>query len=165
MIPARAPRSGGATFQRRRAAKGMKRTMAWEIAKVRPTARHVAANAAHRAGMTLEEWLDEAIAEHAANDSSEEPQSFRSHAFERVASPKRHAERGGPRILRLQNEQNRDSGGLLESTVEGIEQQISGNERRLARALEAIALRLEQSGLDHGRPSGSEYSPRSSASK
>src|SRR5271166_5948029 len=143
----------------------MTKTMAWEIAKVRPKARHVAANAAHRAGMTLEEWLDEAIIEHAANDHSEEPQRFWTHAFDRVASPNRHVERNGPRILRLHNERIPDSGGLLESSVERIEQQIRRNEGRLARALEAIALRLEQSGVDHGRPSGSEHSPRLSASK
>src|SRR5271165_2951448 len=110
----------------------MKRTMAWEIAKVRQKARHVAENAAHRAGMTLEEWLDEAIVEQAANEQSEEPQWFRSQSFDRVASAKRNVERGGPRILRPQNEQIRDSGGLLESTVERIGQQIGRNEQRLA---------------------------------
>src|SRR5260370_5160541 len=44
----------------------MSTNLAWNIAGVGPQTRHVAEEAARRAGMRLEDWLDEAIAEQAA---------------------------------------------------------------------------------------------------
>ena len=51
---------------------GMNRAMAWEIANLGPRARHVAEEAAQSAGMTPEEWLNEAVVEYAASTRSEE---------------------------------------------------------------------------------------------
>ncbi len=51
---------------------GMNKNVAGKLASVRPQALRLAEEAAHRAGMGLEEWLDEAIIGRAAGDISDE---------------------------------------------------------------------------------------------
>ena len=49
------------------AVEGMSRSTAWDIASVSPGARSLAERAASRAGITLEQWLDQAIVELASD--------------------------------------------------------------------------------------------------
>ena len=54
------------------AVEGTDRTMAWETENVRPRVRRIAEDAARRAGVRLEQWLDEALLEWAAGARPEE---------------------------------------------------------------------------------------------
>ena len=56
-----------ATRQTPAAVEGMSRSTAWDIASVSPGARSLAERAASRAGVTLEQWLDQAIVELASD--------------------------------------------------------------------------------------------------
>lgn len=50
----------------------MKKSMAWDLANITARARRLAEEAAHRAGVTVEEWLDEAIVGRVAGDISDQ---------------------------------------------------------------------------------------------
>ena len=121
--------------------------MAWEIANLGPRARHVAEEAAQRAGMTPEEWLNEAVVEYAASARSEEAdQEARFHERRRESITRQDAAGEGRRsIWPGEDRRNRDVESMLESSVQRIEQQITRNGWRLARAFEAVALKLERS--------------------
>ena len=121
--------------------------MAWEIANLGPRARHVAEEAARRAGMTPEEWLNEAVVEYAASARSEEAdQEARFHERRRESITRQDAAGEGRRsIWPGEDRRNREVENMLESSVQRIEQQITRNGWRLARAFEAVALKLERS--------------------
>ena len=121
--------------------------MAWEIANLGPRARHVAEEAAQRAGMTPEEWLNEAVVEYAASTRSEEAdQEARLHEPRRESIKRQDAAGEGKRaIWSGEDRRNREVENMLESSVQRIERQITRNGWRLARAFEAVALKLERS--------------------
>ena len=142
---------------------GMNKAMAWETANLGPRARRLAEDAAHRAGMSPEEWLNEAIVEYAASvrskETSEEVQFHErrretiSGRGERVAGPGGHP----------QDQQVPEVQDLLESTVQQIERRITSNGQRLAEAFEAVALRLERSNASLERLAFAEEQPQSDA--
>ena len=122
--------------------------MAWEIANLGPRARHVAEEAAQRAGMTPEEWLNEAVVEYAASARSEEAdQEARYHErrLESITRQDAAAGEGGRPIWPGEDRRNREVKNMLDSSVQRIEQQITRNGWRLARAFEAVAVKLERS--------------------
>lgn len=127
--------------------------MSWEIAKLGPRARHVAERAAHRAGMTPEEWLNEAIVKQAASTRSQDPDEpqFSNRRHESNLEEEGDYDVGLRRVWRLEDQGSREAENLLEATIERIERRITGNGRRIARAFEAIAQTLERStaNLDH----------------
>ena len=125
----------------------MNRAMAWEIANLGPRARHVAEEAAQRAGRTPEEWLNEAVVEYAASTRSEEAdQKARLHEPRQESIKRQDAAGEGKRaIWSGEGRRNREVENMLESSVQRIERQITRNGWRLARAFEAVALKLERS--------------------
>ena len=141
--------------------------MSWETANLGPRARRVAEDAAHRAGMSPEDWLNEAIVEHAAfvglEEAGEDVQ-FYDRRRERVsARGERAVSLGGRRTGRPRDEQVPEVEDLLESTLQQIERRITHNGRRLAEAFEAIALRIERSNASLDRAAFAEEQPRSDA--
>ena len=121
--------------------RGMNRAMAWEIANLGPRARHVAEEAAQRAGMTAEEWLNEAIVEHAVSARSEQVDQEAFHERRQESLARQDAAAEGARPIRPgEDRRNREVENTLESSVRRIEQQITRNGWRLARAFEAVAL-------------------------
>ena len=112
--------------------------MAWETAKLDPRARRAAEEAAHRAGMSPEDWLNAVLVENAAS-------------------------LGVPRISRFEDFRIPEGEDLMESAVQHIERRITRNGERLAQAFEAIALRLERSNANLERVALVERSPRSDA--
>ena len=126
---------------------GMNRAMAWEIANLGPTVRHVAEEAAQLAGMTPEEWLNEAVVEYAASARSEEAdQGPRFHERRWDSIPRQDAAFEGRRsIWPGEDRRSRDVENMLELSVQRIEKQITRNGWRLARAFEGVALKLERS--------------------
>jgi localization factor PodJL len=141
--------------------------MSWETANLGPRARRVAEDAAHRAGMSPEEWLNEAIVEHAAFVGSEEAGEdvqFYDRRRERVsARGERAVGLGGRWTARPRDEQVPEVEDLLESTLQQIERRMTHNGQRLAEAFEAIALRLERSNASLDRLAFAEEQPRSDA--
>jgi localization factor PodJL len=121
--------------------------MAWEIANLGPRARHLAEEAARSAGMTPEEWLNEAIVEYAASARSEEAaQEARFQDRRRESITRQIAAGEGRRFVWPgEDRRNREAENTLESSVQRIEQQITRNGWRLARAFEAVAVKLERS--------------------
>jgi localization factor PodJL len=143
----------------------MNTASAWEIDNLSPAARSVAEDAAHRVGLTLEEWLNEAILEHASSAQLWRGVSSRSPRSPRLGQhgPWRKAvvgqdERG---IGRAEDRPNIQSEHLLELTVERIERRITRDEERLTRALDAIALKLEGSNAKQERGDSFRGHPRS----
>ena len=122
---------------------GMNKTMAWNPASVRPIARRIAEDAANRAGVSLEDWLDEAIVERAVGAKlHERPREAGQHA----AGRRRYAvsRRDFGRILGTEESQVRDAQDFIESAIARIAEQIALGEERAARALETIAHLLER---------------------
>ena len=103
MIPAEAARPARAKSQTPAAVEGMSKSTAWGQASVSPGARRLAEQAANRAGLTLEEWLDRAI----AGLAEEGPPG-------KGALPKARAEGASARDLQ---ERLRASAGMVERRV------------------------------------------------
>ncbi len=127
--------------------------MSWEIAKLGPRAKHVAERAAQRAGMTPEEWLNEAIVEHAASTRSQDPDEpqFLNRRRDGNLEEESDDDVGLRRVRRWEDPGSREAEDLLGATIERIERRITGNGLRIARAFEAVAQTLERStaSLDH----------------
>lgn len=115
--------------------------MAWNIAGVGRRTRDAAAEAARRAGMRLDDWLDEAIAEYTGLDQlarpDDEPHDDRLDAaagrLERIA--RRNAPPQAPR-----------EPGIPRSVIERFEMRLSRAEAQAARAFETVAQILEREG-------------------
>ncbi len=144
---------------------GVSKAMAWETAKLDPRVRRAAEEAARRAGMAPEDWLNEVIVEHAASLRWEE-------AGEEVHVQDRRREwgpgygertvgYGARRISRFEDLRIPEAENLTETTVQQIERRITRNGERLAQAFEAIALRLERSDAGLERLAPVQRSPRS----
>jgi localization factor PodJL len=141
--------------------------MSWETANLGPRARRVAEDAAHRAGMSPEEWLNEAIVEHAAfvrsEEAGEDVQFYDRRRERGSARGERAVSLGGRRTRHPRDEQDPEVEDLLESTLQQIERRITHNGQRLAEAFEAIALRIERSNGSLDRAAFAEEQPRSDA--
>jgi localization factor PodJL len=115
--------------------------MAWNIAGVGRRTRDAAAEAARRAGMRLDDWLDEAIADYTGLDQlarpDDEPHDDRLDAaagrLERIA--RRNAPPQAPRAPVAPN-----------SVIERFEMRLSRAEAAAARAFETVAQILEREG-------------------
>ena len=122
----------------------MNKSMAWTIAGVGRRTRNAAEEAARRAGMRLDDWLDEAITEQAAlaqgvglddNETEDERLDAAAGRLERIAR---------------QNEVAREppAPGIpdsFDSAIERFEARLSRAEARAARAFESVAEILERS--------------------
>jgi localization factor PodJL len=103
----------------------MNKSMAWSV---RPQARRLAERAARRAGVSLEEWLDEAIMGRPAGANSEEcDDEIRSHASRQL---------DGAWLDEAED--------LLESAITRIERRMRRGEERMARAFETMTCVLER---------------------
>ncbi len=111
----------------------MNKNVAGKLASVRPEALRLAEEAAHRAGVGLEEWLDEAIVGRAAGDISDESDD------EIRSQPSK-------QLSRAWLDEAED---FLESAITRIERRMRRGEERMARALETITSVLERS-IDRG---------------
>ena len=122
----------------------MNKSMAWTIAGVGRRTRDAAEEAARRAGMRLDDWLGEAIADQAAfaqrnrlddNEVEDERLDAAAGRLERIARRNEDArEPPAPGIA--------DS---FDSTIERFEARLSRAEARAARAFESVAEILERS--------------------
>ncbi len=150
---------------------GVNKAMAWETANLDPGARRVAEDAAHRAGMSPDDWLNEVIVECAAALRSEEAGEelhFQDRRRERSRG-RGHGERPvGADVLRFSRFEDLgipQGEDIMESTVRQIERRITRNGERLAEAFEAIALRLERSKAGLERLALVEKSPGADATE
>ncbi|HEY1885772.1 MAG TPA: hypothetical protein VGG86_06925, partial [Roseiarcus sp.] len=121
----------------------MNRAMAWNIAGVGRRTRDAALEAARLAGMRLDDWLDEAIADYAGLDQHARPEDNEAEddrldaaagRLERIA--RRNAPPDGPRAP--------GSSKPLNSLIERIEMRLSRAEAQAARAFESVAQILER---------------------
>ena len=120
----------------------MNKAMAWTIAGVGRRTRDAAEDAARRAGMRLDDWIDEAIADQAAlehrSPSEEDAEDRRLDAaagrLERIAQ---NARARGPRASGIPDS--------FDSAIERFEARLSRAEARAARAFESVAQILERS--------------------
>ena len=122
----------------------MNKSMAWTIAGVGRRTRDAAEEAARRAGMRLDDWLGEAIADQAAfaqrtrpedNEAEDERLDAAAGRLERIARRNEGArEPPAPGIA--------DS---FDSAIERFEARLSRAEARAARAFESVAEILERS--------------------
>ena len=122
----------------------MNRAMAWTIAGVGRRTRDAAAEAARRAGMRLDDWLDEAIADQAALEQRARPENedagdqrldAAAGRLERIA--RRDAPAPQPRASGIPDS--------FDSAIERFEARLSRAEARAARAFESVAQILERS--------------------
>ena len=115
---------------------GMNKNVAGKLASVRAQALRLAEEAAHRAGMGLEEWLDEAIIGRAAGDILDESDD------EIRAQP-------SEQLSRAWLDEAED---FLESAITRIERRMRRGEERMARALETFTSVLERTreSIDRG---------------
>ncbi len=162
----------------------MSKSTAWGIASVSPDARRLAEQAASRAGLALEEWLDRAIAEHAssarsgnaaARGNDRDDARRRGHAMEDPAAPNaRPAFQAHYASARELQERLRASAGPLERrrtmrSEEVAAQALASIDSILARADDIQALPNEaapQSGeLDAGEKPPALRSGRGSSSE
>ena len=119
--------------------------MAWNLESVRPQARRLAEEAARRAGVSVDEWLDEAIVGQAAGDISDE------------ADDEARADASG-RLDRAWLDETENS---LNSAARRIERRLRRGEVRMARAFETMTKALEgtRDGIDRETPSSSPRQP------
>jgi localization factor PodJL len=119
----------------------MNRAVAWNIAGVSRRTRDAAMEAARRAGMGLDDWLDEAIADRAELDLRAEPShndalgdrlDAAAHRLERIAQRQAPAARA-PQIP-----------GAFDSVIERFGMRLERAEAQAARAFESVARILER---------------------
>ena len=122
----------------------MNKAMAWTIAGVGRRTRDAAEEAARRAGMRLDDWLDEAIADQAALEQRAPPQDKKPKTSgstrPRDASNASRGETG--------ERANRSAPGIpdsFDSAIERFEARLSRAEAQAARAFESVAQILERS--------------------
>ncbi|HSV00587.1 MAG TPA: hypothetical protein VLI91_10815, partial [Roseiarcus sp.] len=120
----------------------MNRAMAWNVAGVGRRTRDSAVEAARRAGMRLDDWLDEAIADHAGLDPHATPEDdvaeddrldAAAGRLERIA--RRNGSHDGPRV---------PGASPLNSLIERLEMRLGRAEAQAARAFESVAHILER---------------------
>jgi localization factor PodJL len=122
----------------------MNKAMAWTIAGVGRRTRDAAEEAARRAGMRLDDWLDEAITDQAALEQRARPQDEDAQdgrldaaagRLERIA--RRNGTAREPRASGMPDS--------FDSAVDRFEARLSRAEAQAARAFESVALILERS--------------------
>jgi localization factor PodJL len=122
----------------------MNKAMAWTIAGVGRQTRDAAEEAARRAGMRLDDWLDEAIADQAALEQREWPQD-KDAEDRRLSAAAGRLERIARRNAPAQEQLASGIPHSFDSAVERFEARLSRAEARAARAFESVAEILERS--------------------
>ena len=144
MIPAEALRSGARRIANARGGRGMSKSTAWDIASVSLGARRLAERAAGRAGVTVEQWLDRAIAEHASESEGLQPRDELLLAIARDGSRDRRLADGSSAVAyepprsRLEGGSARELQERLRANAETVERRIPRGEEIAAKALESI---------------------------
>jgi localization factor PodJL len=117
--------------------------MAWNIAGVGRRTRDAAVEAARRAGMCIDDWLDEAIADYAGLDQDVRPQRDGADEDRLVAAAGR-LERIARRNARAPASPSRGASGSFNSVIERMEDRLARAEAQAARAFETVAQILER---------------------
>jgi localization factor PodJL len=141
---------------------------AWNVRGLARETRLFAEEAARRAGMSLGDWLDEAVADKAAEQGVEpgdlEPDDRLDAIGERISRLSRRDDRSGEDLrprARGEPRRRRDAPGssqvearradeLLEAAIARLESRAERREERAVRAFESVARRIERSQADHG---------------
>ena len=108
--------------------------MAWNIAGVGRRTRDAAAEAARRAGMRLDDWLDEAIADYAGLDQRDRPE--RDEADDRLDAAAGRLERIARRNAPAQAPRVPGIPDAFEAVIERFDMRLSRAEAQAARAFE-----------------------------
>jgi localization factor PodJL len=121
----------------------MNRAMAWNIAGVSRRTRDAAVEAARRAGIGLDDWLNEAIAGHAGLDPCSHPD--RGEALDdRLDAALGRLERMAQRNAPAQQPRGAGIPGPFDSVIERFEVRLARAEAQAARAFESVAQILER---------------------
>jgi localization factor PodJL len=116
--------------------------MAWNIAGVGRRTQDAAEEAARRAGMPLDDWLDAAIAEQAAEQGAQlEKSKAHNDLLDAVAGRLERISRQNPRA---EEPQRPSIPGSFDPAIERFEKRLSRAEARAARAFESVAQILER---------------------
>ena len=126
------------------AVEGTDRTMAWETENVRPKVRRIAEDAARRAGVRLEQWLDEALLEWAAGGRPEEGHGESRSDHSGLRRDPVSLRDNGSFLLQTEEARARQNENSLESAIARIERRMALGEDRTARAFETIAHMLDR---------------------
>ena len=120
----------------------MNKAMAWNIAGVGRRTRDAAEEAARRAGMRLDDWLDAAIAEQAAEQGAPlEKSEAQDDCLDAVAG---RLERISRRNSRTEEPYQSGVPGFFDAAIERFERRLSRAEAQAARAFELVAQILER---------------------
>jgi len=119
----------------------MNKALAWNIAGVGGRTRDAAAEAARRAGMRLDDWLDAAIAEQVAEQGAPREKSAQDDLLDAVAG---RLERISRQNLGAEEPQRPGVPGSFDAAIERFEQRLSRAEAQAARAFESVARILER---------------------
>ncbi len=120
----------------------MNKAMAWNIAGVGRRTQDAAEEAARRAGMRLDDWLDAAIAEQAAEHGAPlEKSEAQDDLLDAVAGRLERISRQNPRA---EEPQRPGVPGSFDAAIERFEQRLSRAETQAARAFESVAQILER---------------------
>src|ERR1700677_2737171 len=121
----------------------MNRAMAWNIAGVDRRTRNAAVDAARRAGMRLDDWLDEVITDYAGLDRHARPEHDRAEEGRADAAAGR-LERIARRNDRAQAPREPRSSETFGSAIERFEMRLARAEAQAARAFEKGAQNLDR---------------------
>jgi localization factor PodJL len=124
----------------------MNKQTAWNI-DVDLRARRAAEQAAHEAGISLEDWINEAIVERALGARDDEHESSSALDRWRGSFFLHHGPWGRTKMPPSVH----DSEDLIEATAERIERCVALSEQRTQRAFESIAVMLGQKGVNRER--------------
>ena len=124
----------------------MNRGMAWNIAGVGRRTREAAAEAAHRAGMRIDDWLDEAIADYAGLERHARPEhnGAESDRLEGLDAAAGRLERIARRNALAQALGAPGTPDSFDHVIERFETRLSRAEAQAARAFETVAQILER---------------------
>ena len=121
----------------------MNRAMAWNIAGVSRRTRDAAVEAARRAGMGLEDWLDDVIADHAGLDLR--ARSDQDYApDDRLDAALGRLERIARRNTPVKEPRAAGMPGAFDTVIERFEVRLARAEAQAARAFESVAQILER---------------------
>ena len=121
----------------------MNRAMAWNIAGVDRRTRDAAVEAARRAGMRLDDWLDEVITDYAGLDLHARPEHDRAED-DRLDAAAGRLERIARRNERAHAPSAARSSDSFNSAIEHFEVRLAHAEAQAARAFETVAEILER---------------------
>ena len=121
----------------------MNRAMAWNIAGVDRRTRDAAVEAARRAGMRLDDWLDEVITDYAGLDQHARPEHTGAED-DRLDAAAGRLERIARRNERAQAPRAPRSSETFSSAIERFEMRLARAEAQAARAFETVAQILDR---------------------